>query len=125
MGRVVCRYMELLIEGISPPIDRSVRVSALYFSAALAFSISSSGSIFALDVPMFTLTLVVAPLPIATETPLLIMITRLPSAIRARITSGSRFSQAAASFICEVIMPFFASSTCVFPFSIVLTYILC
>ncbi len=78
--------MERLIAGMSPPIDRSVSVSALYFSATMAFSSSSFGSIIALEVPMFTLTLVVAPLPIATETGPRIIMTRLPLATRARIT---------------------------------------
>ena len=101
-----------LILSRSPPVERSITACAPYFKAVLAFSTSSSRLQCSLEVPMFALTLTLSPFPIPRafgECMGLKGITIFPSATLFLMISTSIFSDLAISFICSVIIPFFAS----------------
>ena len=68
MGRCECPNRFLRISVIFPPMESSLRVSAPYCSARIAFRTSCPESHCAGEVPRLTLTLVRSPCPIPTET---------------------------------------------------------
>ena len=65
MGTVEFAIMALLIASRSPPVLRSMTVSAPYFRQICSFSSSASISLLRLELPIFALILVLASLPIA------------------------------------------------------------
>ena len=81
MGSVVTEHISSRIASMSPPIERSLIVSAPNSSAIRAFLISSPTFTFPVEVPRLTLILVLRPLPIPTSRSPRCMITVLPSAI--------------------------------------------
>ncbi len=116
MGTVVSLRILLRMASMSPPVLRSMMVSAPASSATLAFSISMSTSQMSLEVPMFALTLIFNPSPIPSgqaSLPRLFVITILPWATPRMTYSGVRLSASATSLISSVMTPLRANSYCV------------
>src|SRR5665648_1219347 len=92
----------------SPPVDKSIKVLAPYFTAISAFSISASTSTKSRDVPIlaFILVLISAPIPdgIVSRFTFLGMVT-YPFATRAVSFSASIYSAFATERISSVIIP--------------------
>ena len=106
----------LLMASRSPPTLSSIRVSALFSMAIMAFLTSMSISFMSVEVPIVAFTL-------SSETCSYTHGFNISSnvvgdcycsfATDFLINSSSTFSIFATAFICSVIMPFFASSICV------------
>ncbi|MBA7716726.1 hypothetical protein ES703_125802 [subsurface metagenome] len=121
-GIVDCSSIFCRIARISPPVERSIIVSAPASMATWSLSSSSETSAKSFDVPMFALTLVRRSLPIPQ-----ILTCGRPSALRCRLqqiatypaatclrsVSTGIFSSAAIFSISGVITPFRACSSCV------------
>lgn len=86
------------ISSMGPPIERSVMVSAPYFSAVVAFFISSLRSKTSAELPMLALIFVLrpSPMPIGYLSPLCIMTTRPEAICFIRILGCSHSALAAA-----------------------------
>ncbi len=65
MGTVDVCMIAFLMALMSPPVDRSMMVSAPAATETLTFASSRSRSTRSLDVPMLALIFVLSPLPIA------------------------------------------------------------
>ncbi len=102
-----------LISSRSPPVDRSITVSAPASIATTAFSTSASGSARPRDDPRFRLTLVVrfSPIPMGSISRRTFLgITARPRATRRASFSGSTPSFLATASTSGGVFPFFASS---------------
>ncbi len=109
-GSGLCRMIASRICGMSPPVERSITVSAPYFRQMRSFSSSPSMSLTTALLPMFALILQVAPTPMAMGSSsgwatLAGMIIR-PRAISLRTNSGSSRSRPATCAISSVTTPF-------------------
>ena len=109
MQASVSATMARRISSTGPPVERSMRASAPYFTAARAFSSSLAMSMSSAEVPMLALTLVRRPFPTARGRPffrlMLRQTTMVPAAIPSRMNSGLTPSARAASFIVSVMIP--------------------
>ena len=109
MGTGEASMMAWRMRGMSPPVERSITVSAPYFTEYSSFSSSSSISDVTAELPMLALILHLdaTPMHIGSRLVWLIlagMIMR-PRATSARISSGDRFSRRATYSISPVMTP--------------------
>jgi hypothetical protein len=119
MGTVDAAMIACRTASISGPVDRSITVSAPYFTASSSLATSSARLDVTAELPMFAFTFTRATLPMAIGSSraarwwTLAGITSRPRATSARTSSGSSSSRSATKRMAGEISPVRATNICV------------